>query len=975
MLNWLFPTWRRNRPPTCAQVTNLLDAVLDESLPPAQMTAAQSHLHDCPACQHNLRLAGSLARRLQLEAAQRRQTLSPAAAARTQRRLYQTMRRRMIMRNNRLTLQGALAFLVLALAVGLFVWYQQSWPAAEPSPAVERETAVTLTMAGSDTFRQAYETLAQQFQDSQPHIEVRYVSLSQAEAAASYRDRAGLADILILEGRPPASEAAGVFRDLTPLMAADARFAAGDFWPGALNGCQAGGVQIGLPLRANPSLILFDKAAFDAAGLPHPAPGWDWTEFQRAAQALTERQGDETIRYGFVDGRNPLNLLAPMLDNMITAADELDGHQLAAALEWYVALVEQGAIPAYSGEQSPAAWDALINARQAAIWVGNLTDLSRRRAVFGDDLGAAPFPAAAAPFPAAAGAAGANPATVHCALISGGSAQSQPAWEWLHFLSQQRLPEMVGLPAVPVRPLVAESGGYWAQMEAATAVAVRHALEHGWYRRAEMPELAAVGEALTVALRGEATLAESLPSTVEIQPTAPPPTPDSEPVAVATPRVTPTADPNVIVIDYDASPHDDRDAVIALAQAFNESQDRIRVNVTTHPLLPQGGTMIEYAAESDCFMNGIRATYLAEQHGEEFLDAYYSLSPLLDAEEAAFQDDFTQMPRWLEINTVNGELYALPVAIHPVVFRYNSDLLDELGVAPPTADWTVEEFWALVQEAGSGSAYGLVATEGLQPIELLTFVPGAAYYFDLDTRPVRPKFTDPAVVGALTFLGEMAEAGVLYPNTQWASRRTWEEDRQASSQAYSIFRFGRAAVWGHHIGSYAGDGVALAYAVAPYPQRTLPNYFTQEGTGSPRMLYISRRSPDPTACWEWFKFLTAQPELFLGLPVRQSIRESAAWREVVGEEMAVALEAMVFRPRARDSLPDDFGSGWEFWTYQTWWADALLSVFEGEEPSLALAESQRRAEAFYVCYAALEEPIAFSQAQECARQADPNFQK
>jgi hypothetical protein len=137
------------------------------------------------------------------------------------------------------------------------------------------------------------------------------------------------------------------------------------------------------------------------------------------------------------------------------------------------------------------------------------------------------------------------------------------------------------------------------------------------------------------------------------------------------------------------------------------------------------------------------------------------------------------------------------------------------------------------------------------------------------------------------------------------------------------------------------------------------------------MLYISRQLPDPTACWEWFKFLTAQPDTFLGIPIRQSVRESPEWRDAVGEETAIAYETMYFRPRAE--WPD-IGAGWETWAYRTWWADALASVFDGGDAVAALREAQWKAEVFYDCYAPLVEP-EFSQIQECARQADPNFQK
>jgi hypothetical protein len=83
---------------------------------------------------------------------------------------------------------------------------------------------------------------------------------------------------------------------------------------------------------------------------------------------------------------------------------------------------------------------------------------------------------------------------------------------------------------------------------------------------------------------------------------------------------------------------------------------------------------------------------------------------------------------------------------------------------------------------------------------------------------------------------------------------------------------------------------------------------------------------------------------------------------------------MYFRPQPEEPLP----SGWEFWPYRRWWADALLSVYQGEDPALRLANAQRRAETFYDCYAPLAELNypdlpPFAQVLECAQQADPDF--
>jgi ABC-type glycerol-3-phosphate transport system substrate-binding protein len=786
--------------------------------------------------------------------------------------------------------------------------------------------------------------------------------LSGQQAGLSLREQATLADVVLLEGQPPTTDAAAAFLDLTPLIAADPTFDAADFWPGIMDACRAAGVQVGLPFRANASLIFFDKAAFDAAGLPQPEPGWNWEDFRQAVQALTLRDGEQTTRYGFVDSGNPMGLLAPLVDNIIRqSGDTLDGRRIAAELEWYVTLANDNVILSESG--------SLPHERQAAMWVSSQFGLTAARAVLGDDLGVVAFPATA-------GVSGqSNPVSAGCALVSAGTNYSQAAWTFAHYLSQQALFATGVYSAAPARPSIAQSSDYWEGMEATTAVTIRAALEQGWYRRAEMPELTTVSDALTQALAGEATLAESLPGTVEIQPTPLPPTPDSEPVVVATPRATPTPGSDVIIIEYSVISHDDREAIIALAEAFNESQERIRVNATTRLALPQGGTLVQFADEFDCFMNGIRPDIAFDQLGTPFLEAYYSLSPLFDAENAAFQNDFALMSEHLERNSVDGELYALPVAIYPTVLRYNADLLAQRGIDPPAPDWTLEDFWALVQAAGSGSAYGLATADGIWPDDLLSFVPGAAYYFDLDTRPVDPKFTDPAVIGALEFLGQLAEEGIIYPHTEWTSRRTVMEDIDVRGQSLGVIGAGRVAVWGHPVGSGAGGGSRVAFGVAPYPQRTLPNLGGNEGGGRPMMLYISRRSPDPTACWEWFKFLTTQPSAFLGIPVRQSVRESQAWRDVVGEETAVAYEIMYSRPQ--DWEPD---MGCETFFYRTWWADALHSVYRGEDPGLMLALAQQRAEAFYDCYAplaieALPDFPTYSQARECAQQADPDYRR
>ncbi len=942
-------------PIDCDAVYTHLERYLDGRFPPDTLAAFDEHLAGCARCRRLVREEPDWLNQLRYEPPPARLSAEETAVMRQQ--LYRRMKRKMFIRHTITVFQTAFALLLLALAVGLIAWWQggDNW-----GPLAGSDEA-TITLAAPASFQPGYKLLIDQFQRAHPHILVRFVPLSPEQAEAGLAEQAALADVILLEGTPPTTDAAATFLDLAPLLHADPAFDTADFWPGLMDACQAAGVQVGLPFRANASLIFYDKAAFDAAGLPYPKPGWHWDDFRQAVRVL----GSGTSRYGFADGGTPLSLLAPLVDNIITqAGDTLYGRDLADALDWYVALAAEKAILS----QRDTAVNDLSPERQVGMWPGSHLRLLGTHSALGDELGVVAFPTAI-------GLNQSNPATAGCALISAETNQRQAAWTFLDYLSRQDLFTTGYYPAAPARRSVAQDSDYWGQMAPEAAVALQAALEQGWYRRAEMPELLTVGHALTEALVGNSSLAANLPATLVIQPPPQPTAPGSDPVTSGSlPSVLPL-DPDVVVIEYSVRGHDDWETVMALAAAFNESQPRIRINATTRQPLPAEGSLLEQAAAFDCFVSGTRPDVAYAQLGDPFLEAFYSLGPLYSAEEPAFRSDFAFMSGYLSASRLGGELYALPLALNPVVLRYNAAILTQRGLEPPAADWTTEDFWRLAQAASSGPAFGLVAVEGILPEELLAFVPDAVPYFDGDTWPREPRFTDPAVVDALEFLGRMAAAGVLYPDTTWASRRTVTEDLAVSGQAGSTVSLGRAAVWGYPVGSGSGGGSRVASGVVAYPQDVLPHLSGLEGSGQPLMLYISRRSPDPTACWQWVKFLSDQPALFAGIPARQSVRESAAWRQNVGEETAVVYETSYARP------PEwELNMGWETVVYRSWWADALLSVYQGDDAARALARAQQRAETFYDCYAPLSrhafpDLLPFTQVEECARQADPDYRR
>ncbi|NJN53600.1 MAG: extracellular solute-binding protein, partial [Anaerolineae bacterium] len=449
-------------------------------------------------------------------------------------------------------------------------------------------------------------------------------------------------------------------------------------------------------------------------------------------------------------------------------------------------------------------------------------------------------------------------------------------------------------------------------------------------------------------------------------------------IAVATPPTTPTpvalpdssiASDNVIVVDYlyyDGFGQTNRVAVKALADAFNEAQDSIEVRVGTN----FSGSYITDAADNyDCFAwSGWASSYAASP---EFVAKFYSLTPLIATEDASFFEDFHN--EHLTWNQVEGELYALPIAVQPYVIQYNVDLLASLGLEPPTLDSSLEDFWALAtavtHSTGDRDIYGFVPSI-LMPENLPLLVPGATYPYDLYSSPPTASFTDPAVIQSMAWLADMVAENVMFP-VDWGGSRTTDEHPNYGSlqmqQQSSLIRLGKAAMWvtSANQGDYPFDT-----GVVPFPQtQLLPRLSLTPNLTS---LYISRRTSNPSGCWEWLKFLSAQPNIFLGIPARQSVVESPGWVETVGAEVAAAYQIAVTRPiQPLPDLTDPYLGA--TYPYSIWWADALHGVFAGDSPVDVLTEMQLRADVYLGCLTT-SVSINPEQITACAREADPELQ-
>ena len=93
----------------------------------------------------------------------------------------------------------------------------------------------------------------------------------------------------------PQATHAGYFLNLAPFTQADRSFSADDFMPAAFRAFQWDGGVWALPVSTDVNLLVYDAAAFDKAGVPHPDAKWTLNDLSDAATRLTQKDSDGKV--------------------------------------------------------------------------------------------------------------------------------------------------------------------------------------------------------------------------------------------------------------------------------------------------------------------------------------------------------------------------------------------------------------------------------------------------------------------------------------------------------------------------------------------------------------------------------------------------------------------------------------------------------------------------------------------------------
>lgn len=244
------------------------------------------------------------------------------------------------------------------------------------------------------------------------------------------------------------------------------------------------------------------------------------------------------------------------------------------------------------------------------------------------------------------------------------------------------------------------------------------------------------------------------------------------------------------------------------------------------------------------------------------------------------------------------KLYAVPVAVDPIVMVYDRELFDRGQVPYPAPGWTWSEFLERARaltmrndtENGNDALqYGYADTPFIGVLAWLYAHGGSLWRSDDASGSPSPNLDDQRVAETLQWYIDLALAHQVMPPPVVAEDpyRLWDlrQDR-------------RVAMWSDGLSSAAsylrGPGPKTSrLSLAPLPQESVTAFPAQAWGYA-----ISAGTAHPQACWEWISFLSRQASpvsRFEGaVPARISLAEETAywdrWDKDDAQAIAYALD-------------------------------------------------------------------------------------
>lgn len=436
-------------------------------------------------------------------------------------------------------------------------------------------------------------------------------------------------------------------------------------------------------------------------------------------------------------------------------------------------------------------------------------------------------------------------------------------------------------------------------------------------------------------------------------------TPTPTPSPTQLPAATQTPTPGPTIVRYYAATYSSTDpyhlpeygVLTSLIYSFNAQHPDIRITLVENIDIPTDDVLTSLAGQADCFTLPVPQTYQSDA-------AVLDINTLANAEGPNYLADFD--PAMLADFRRQGKLMALPAVSAPIeVMFYNRDLLTQLGLQPPTQDWTFDDFVRLIQAVASPQ-------DGIYGFEYYGedfFLRGhGAQWVDPASDPIYIQINSTEMNDTLVWLVELKNSGALIMATE-SNRPEVEAKIGAGKVAFWISSGGWLdTTFMDHTPSFSIGTITMP-KLSGY---RYPYYWYDE-----RGHFISTRSSNVQACWSWIKFLSQQKEAFSGIPGRLSLLPQ--WEAFAG--------TTVYETEYRRDQRYDFNTSYYKigeWPFNWWVNRAILSAFNGQDIKHTLDATQAKAEDYLTCWNGADLALftgskLIEQIQYCAKQVDPSW--
>lgn len=766
---------------------------------------------------------------------------------------------------------------------------------------------------------------------------------------------------------------AGYFLDLSPLVAGDATLAPDDFLPAAWQSFQWDRGIWAIPVSVDVILMIYDPAAFDAAGLPYPNAAWTIDDLAAADSALAERDSEGKItRPGFFTFTSNYGWLARSLlgrslydPSVVPSQPVLTAPDIQAVLNQWAEYQRDGLLGAFQMQAGFDPNDVPLRIEQSfALLSFGGEEVEPQGALL-------PGGIAGLVANGFAVSAGTQYPDLAYALLKYMSGNARMAGAF--FDNRPARESLVGVEdedSIALRSLLNDEQQALIDQAFASAIPVSELL-YTDYLTTAVERIRNEGIDVQTALQDLETQAvENLQKAADQRGTTN--------VFVATPVPTPIMSAGEVALNFGYTsfitplPNQDQwDQVIAEFVASDPGVGQVIFETDF------GMSLTEMAEKYDCFALPYNATESSD------IDAVLSLDPFLDADLNFDVSDL--VGNVLDRLTQDNRVWAYPLTIQPQVLWYDNDKFAESGVPAPQAGWTVDTFTDALQslkrtpddpapfvpsDFGGSYILMLVAAYGGLPL-------------DFRTNPVTINFTSPENVTAIQQVLDLAKNGYIDYN-ELATLGGFgfgssSDDRIIYNETLNAFSLASRAEQSES---------STDYRLATFPRGSQYTPIAYDiGTA-----YISATTQNAEACYRWINTIAQRPDLFSAMPARRSQINNPEVTEALGVDASAIyseIDALMQDPAAVE-FPSPFGGNTSSvgnFLIQLWLNRAFdRYVLKDADLALELSEAETFARAYSECIASIppfdpatyttqREQIAyFFQYIDCATKIDPSLE-